>query len=313
MDLARSTRAACMLAALLTTMTWAAEAQAGPWVKDPGQLYAKAGGSAFESDLVFDVDGELVDPGFTFSNRSINLYAEAGILPRVGLTLNLPVHFSTNELSERVRVRNQGAGDLDVGLQAQIKESGACPVSAHLIGRAPLYSGIVSDGSTPGTSGIAPSDDDPNGLALRYAPALGDGSVDVTGLVSVGCSLYPLPAWVTVEAGPQLRFRGFGDGVRWAADAGAFVWPERLALTVRVEGQQRLQTDNPRPTKNFIALGGGVILNLAAGFALEANGSYIPTGAFVARGWNVGAGVSFTGTVLKDPFTSASADQSAEE
>ena len=92
--------------------------------------------------------------------------------------------------------------------------------------------------------------------------------------------------------------RGFGNGWIWAADAGIFVWPERVALTARASGQHRFSDDNERPTKSFVALGGGAIVRLPANLALEANASYVPGGAFVAPGWTIGAGISYNGSIL---------------
>jgi hypothetical protein len=277
-------------------------AMAGPWVKEAGDIYVKAAASTFSSDTAYDVNGDQVDPGFTYSNRSYTLYGEAGLGKRLALTFNLPLLFSVNELSERVRVRNNGLGDLDLGLQAAIWRRGACPVSGKLTGRVPLYSGVVSDGSTPGAQGLEPAEDDPQGLAVRFAPALGDGSIDITPTLQAGCSLYPIPAWVSVEAGPQFRLRGFGNGWIWATDAGIFVWPDRVALTARASGQHRFSSDNPRPTKSFVALGGGAIVRLPANLAFEANVSYVPGGAFVAPGWTFGAGVSFNGSILPSQY-----------
>lgn len=275
-------------------------ALAGPWVKSTGELYAKLSASTFSSDTAYDVSGAQVDPGFVYSNRSYTLYAEAGLTQRLALTLNLPMIFSVNELNERVRVKNNGLGDLDLGAQFAIRDQGACPVSAKLTARVPLYQGIVSDGSTPGAAGGEPAPDDPQGLAVRFAPALGDGSIDVTPTISAGCSLYPFPGWVSAEVGPSLRLRGFGDGWVWSADVGAFVWPERVALTARAAGQHRFTEANDRPTKSFVTLGAGLIVRLPANLALEAGASYVPQGAFVAPGvtWNLG--VSFNGALF-DP------------
>jgi hypothetical protein len=290
------------LSLVLFAITMPATALAGPWVKPAGDVYVKAAASTFSSDTAYDVDGEQIDPGFTYSNRSYTLYGEAGLGKRLAFTFNLPLLFSENTLSERVRVKNSGLGDLDLGLQAAIWRKGACPVSGKLTGRVPLYSGVVSDGSTPGAQGLEPSDDDPQGLAVRFAPALGDGSIDITPTLQAGCSLYPIPAWVSVETGPMIRLRGFGDGWIWAADAGIFVWPERVALTARASGQHRFAAENPRPTKSFIALGGGAIVRLPANLALEANVSYVPGGAFVAPGWTFGAGISFNGSILPSSY-----------
>lgn len=271
-------------------------ASAGPWVKEPGQTYIKVAGGMFASDKVFDLQGNLTDPDYAYSHQAVSTYAEIGIFPSVALNFSVPFLMSTNELSEHVRYNRWGAGDLDFAVQYSLKD-GACAASVAPGARIPLYDGTVSQGDTVSTASQGAS-----GTAARYTPALGDGSVDLTAIGAFGCSLHPFPGWVGAQAGPRFRLNGFGDSIDYALDAGAFVWPERLALTARVGGVQRLSSGNERPTKSYVTVGGGLILNAWKGFALEAGASYIPWGAFVSRGWSATVGLSFTGEVFSNPY-----------
>lgn len=283
-------------AALLVALPMAPRAaSAGPWVKEPGSSYVKLAGGVFSSDKAFDRQGNLVDPNYAYSHQAVSTYAEIGIFPSVALQFSVPFLSSTNELNERTRYKRWGAGDLDLAVQISLKD-GPCAASIAPGARIPLYEGTVGADATASTMGQGATG------VERYTPALGDGSVDLVAIGSVGCSLYPVPAWVTAQAGPRIRLSGFGDGVDYAVDGGIFVWPERLALTARVGGVQRFGDGNERPTKSYLTVGGGVILNVWNGFALEGGASYIPVGAFVSQGWSANVGLSFTGEVFSNPY-----------
>ncbi len=289
----RQTRRLGLALVVLVLVAAPAAAIAGPWVKEPGESYMKLSGGLFNSDRVFDVNGELNDTAYTYSHRSVRAYGEVGVFPSVALNFSVPFIASTNTLNERVRYNRWGPGDLDLAVQVRLLE-GPCAASIAPGARIPLYDEMVGEGGVNVASGTSAS--------RRYVPALGDGSVDLVATGAFGCSLHPLPAWIGVQAGPRLRMNGFGESLDYAVDAGYFVWPERLALTGRVGGVQRLSADNERPTKSFLSVSGGLLLNIYAGFALEAGASYIPSGAFVARGWTADVGISFSGEVFSNPY-----------
>jgi hypothetical protein len=251
-------------------------------------------GGVFESDKLYDVAGELVELEFTYANRSVGLYTEIG----VGADLGVMVSGAFFSAANTLRLTGEdftalGGGDLDVGVQWQAWRGGGCVAAVNGWGRAPMYSGVISADAQVGTVG--------GGMLTReerYLPALGDGSYDVTVLGAFGCSLHPFPGWVSAEVGPKLRTRGFGSGGQFALDIGAFVIPERLALTFRTDGVWRWRAQNERPTKWYVTVGGGAIIPIAAGFAVELSGAYIPVGAFVAQGWSAGLGVSWSGQLF---------------
>lgn len=278
----------CALCALTST------AYAGPWVKAPGEVYAKVSGGLFDSETIFDVDGQEVSPPFVYSNTGVYTYAELGLFPRGALAISLPFLMSTNTVDERSRFNRSGFGDLDLIFQGQVYRGAACAVSGEMGLRVPLYDGVVAaDGEAPGvdTSGAA-----------RFLPLLGDGSVDVNPGFGIGCSLFPVPGWVTWENALIVRTRGFGPGVRTALGLGIFIWPDRVALTGRAELLKRFSAENQRPTKEYLNVGGGLMVRLWQGIALEASASALPWGAFIARGYSATVGVSYTGRVFANPF-----------
>ncbi|MGM0559184.1 MAG: hypothetical protein ACQEVA_22555, partial [Myxococcota bacterium] len=215
--------------------------------------------------------------------------------PRTAFQFSTSFLAAQNEINERVRYKRTGPSDLDLGLQYQILSDG-CALSASAAVRLPLYDEGVAGDTTAGplTTGST--------AANRYLPALGDGSIDLMPRAHFGCSLHPFPGWFTAMAGPRIRFNGFGDGIDYGVGAGAFVWPDRLALTARVGGTQRFSSENDSPTKSYVSVAGGLLVKVYGGLAFEADASYIPVGAFVARGWSLSAGISFTGQVFDNPY-----------
>ena len=276
----RALRGLCAAALILSLAAAATPAHAGPWVKAPGEVYAKLSAGAFEGTGLMDLDGsEIEDPEFQYSNTSFVLYAETGIAPDFGITMALPLLLSTNELSPQERASNNGLGDLELSLQYQVRRrpDEPCPVAASLFVRVPLYEGVIG-GETPGTVAGQDFGNGPEARLRQFIPALGDGSIDVAPMLSAGCGFRFVPGWFSLEAGPLFRTEGFGHGFRYAGDLGVFVWPERLGLSVRVDGQERWSQQNDRPTKRFASFSGGAFLRLWEGFSLEASGAWVPGG-----------------------------------
>lgn len=273
---------------------WSSEATAGPWVKAPGEAYLKVSGSSFSSDQVVDATGSDAVTPWVYDNQTVSTYLELGLAPRLGLNLNLPYQTASNTYSNLV-FKQAGLGDLGVGLNFAAIE-GRCPVSLSLNGSIPLYDGVIpSDAEIAGTTGGSTPEE-------RYTPMLGDGAYEIQPGVSAGCSLYPIPVWLTASISYGLRTEGFGDGVRSSFGAGGFVWPGRLALVTGVDVVQRFDNRAERPTKSYLSVYGGLLATLGWGLALEASVSHIPGGVFVAKGSTYNLGLSYTGRLFPDPF-----------
>jgi hypothetical protein len=277
----------------------ASSVRAGPWIPEPGEGYAKLSAEYFDATGVYDEQGDPSEPSYEYSHRAVRLYTDIGVAPHLGVSASVPFVIGENRRPTDdgpARYVKRGFGDLDLELQTGT-EFGALALGLAGRVRIPLYDETVSA-------------DAPNPLRFsqselrqrRFLPALGDGSVDVTPLVQVGLSLHPLPMWLTASVGPKFRFQGFGDGLQYAVGAGAFVAGDHLAVQTRVGGVQRFSDDNRRPTKSYLQVSGGPLVRVAGPLSFEAAASYIPTGAFVSKGWSVSAGVSYDGRIFPDPF-----------
>ncbi len=277
-----------------------ATAAAGPWVPEPGDGYLKLSGSYFDATGVYDREGRKLDAEYSYSHAAVRAYGEVGLAPHVGLSASVPWMRSQNaDKTSQAKYIKTGLGDLDLALQGG-KTIGNVAISVVGQVRVPLYSETIS--------AEAPSPQSLNQQELerqRYVPALGDGSVDVTARLEAGLSLHPFPGWVTVSGGPKFRFQGFGDGFEYAASAGAYLVPDRLAVTLRASGVERFSSGNERPTKRFFMMSGGPIVRIAGGFSVEATGSHLPSGAFVSEGWSANVGVSYDGSIFPNPWGSS--------
>ena len=274
-------------------------AQAGPWVPEFGEGYIKLSGSHFNATGVQSRSGDTLDPNYDYSHYAARLYADIGIAPHLGLEATVPYLVSKNTRPTddgEAQYIKRGLGDFDLALQSGTT-IGQVALSGVVRARFPLYSETISaEAPTP----TAFTEEELN--RRRFLPALGDGSNDLTLLAEVGVSLHPLPAWVTASVGPKVRFQGFGNGLQYAVTAGAFLWPDRLALQTRFGGIQRFADGHERPTKSYMQISGGPLVRIVGPVSFEATASYIPTGAFVSTGWSVSAGFSYDGRIFPNPL-----------
>lgn len=268
-------------------------ASAGPWVEPAGEGYLKVSGEYFGSQENYDVEGRAGEATPSYSHVGARTYGEVGVFRRVSLGWSLPVVSAVNRFDDGRSYRRTGLGDLDARLDVQIF-SGTCALAGEFEARVPLYSGTVGvgDSATASTS---------SGGADQFEPVLGDGSREFAPGLAFGCGV-PLPGWVTASAGPRFRFDGFADGIDWSVGAGAYVVPERLAVTLGGSGRERFAAHDPRPTKRYAKARAGILFELSRSVALEGSAGYTLDGAFVARGWSGALGVSYQGRLFPDPF-----------
>lgn len=280
-----------------TILVLALEAEAGPWVKDAGQAYVKAGYSRFAAGEYVDPTlGDSVSGGTTASTppeyvgHTHHLYAEVGLPGPLQAVVNLPFIGSRNTLGETVYV-NRAFGDADVGLAAG-HTFGSWPVSLTLSAKLPLY-----DNAELGAYGY---------LAGRF-PAIGDGQVDLQAMAAVGrgFAIGSFRGWGAVEAGYRHRTewwlgdssapdRALLDGIPWRAQLGwSPQWRDRELGWVSLEGSGLQGLAHNASTKEWAQVGGGLGARLAQGLALEAGGAWLPWARSSSTGWSVSGGVSW--------------------
>lgn len=269
-------------------------AHAGPWVPEPGEVYAKLSASYFSGTGVIDRRGNLQQPDYSYSHRSLRAYTEVGVLPHTSLIVSAPFKSARNSRGTRDFI-HRGFGNLTAAAKIGADISG-CAFAGQLQLKIPLYPERLEAGAdaTGATRGADAAD--------RFTPSLGDGSYDATLAPSFGCAIPTIRGWASAHAGPTFRSHGFGTSLTYAATVGSFIVPDRLGIKLRAGGVQRFDDGNRRPTTSYLRLSGGPLVRLAGPVYFEAVVAYIPAGAFVSRGWSISAGISFDGRLFANPF-----------
>lgn len=279
------------LALIITLATFPGTALAGGWVRPEGESYVKLAAGVFRTAGYWELDGALVDtPALEYTNRSASLYAELGVAPGVAFGFYLPFVQAQNTDVFEISYARSSLGDLDSFVQVQLLREGRFALATQVLLRVPLYQGVLTGVNTQ-TGWVSES----LPAFSEFFPAIGDGSVDVVPSLQLGVGLHPVPGWLTLEAGPRLRNRGFGATLNYSVGVGVYLWPNWLALTGRVGGWERLSKTSESPTSRLVSLGAGLALQLGLGLALEVEGYYVPEGSFVARGGGASVGLSYRG------------------
>lgn len=277
---ARRHGVAMLLASLVLVLP--SLASAGPWTKEPGQVYVKASEMLFRSDTFVAANGERVS-GTDYLALTSAVYLEAGLTKKLHFQAFMPWSFTRNEFTEiDTRYANVGLGDTILGLQITPYKLNL-PYALRLETKIPLYD----------VAGI-------EGPEANMFPALGDGQVDVTGWLSVGGSLYPKPIYFLGEIGYRHRteiFYGegsgleFGNGLTFNAQVG-YTFKERVLVAGNAGGVYSFVDD--AFTQSFVTLGPTVAVFLPKGFALEAGASPMVWSRNNSPGTTYSIGVSYS-------------------
>ena len=277
-------------AASAMTLLVGSAAHAGPWVKDPGNAYVKAGYVRFSADTFVQPDGTVAE-GLSYVGNTSHLYAEVGVAPRLQLVTNVPFVVAQNKDGEVAYINRQG-GDMDVGAEVRILGD-QVPVSLQALAKIPLYDN---------------ADLLQYGLVGANFPAMGDGQVDLTATAAVGTgfSLGSVRGWTAAEAGYRHRTewwlgdssqpdRAYVDGVTWHGQLGYSPSIEDRDLgwlSIDASGVHNLSEDEV--TKQWVQLSASTGIRVAKGFAAELGASWLPWARASSQGRSISAGVSWS-------------------
>ena len=219
---------------ILAQAAIASRLEANPWTRDQGSYYVNLNYSSISATSYYgpDLGADRISLGTQYSQHSVGLYGEVGLLTRwLTLTFDATL-FRQSGLEDRGATR--GFGDMRIGLWTGI-----------LGGRFRLAGGILlgipSGDATPDADG----GDEAAQLIAATLPT-GDGETDVEGRLAFGYSFggrsnrwYILEHYVRTELGYWLRSKGFADSVTYKAEIGTRVpYPiaDRFLLILRFHG-----------------------------------------------------------------------------
>ncbi len=179
---------------------------AGAWLQAPRGGYLKLSYLAVSANQQFGFDGgrrPIVDglDDYPFADRSLLLYGEYGLSPRVTATLSLPL--KRIYVHDRLfRYHSTGLGDLGVGLRV------------HLFQDGPWV------GSTEAQFEV------PTGYHRDYQPPIGSGQLNCSARLQLGRSFYPAPFYTTAMLGYRYRSDLFLSSIADSAHAGNAAHPD---------------------------------------------------------------------------------------
>jgi hypothetical protein len=260
-------------------LAWAASAQAGPWVRDPGHGYAKLGVSRFSSDAYVDPRAETA---LSYVGWQLGAYGELGVGRGVQLVAAAPWVWATNtDVASGWTFRSGGPGDATVAVVVDVPGVW-WPLSVSARARLPLV--------------------DQRTLPSAY-PAFGDPNVDVDGVVATGAGwvLRGQGFWASAEAGFRWRTPlgwGAGDyanGVPYGAQVGwkpVIAGAQRGWLGLEASGLVRLSQDVD--TRAWHQVGGNAAVQIREGVHVELTVQRVLWATASTEGWGLGLGVSHT-------------------
>lgn len=120
---------ATLVVAVLTALTSARPAAAGPWGLAPGEWYANLEAGTFTANT-FHPDGGRADTGLVVEERALRTVVEVGWKNRASLVFGVPV-MSVTRRDARVQGTATGFQDVTVGMRVHLK-NGASAVAVEL-------------------------------------------------------------------------------------------------------------------------------------------------------------------------------------
>ena len=268
------------IAAAAALLFGASTAWAGPWKVEPGEAYLELGWARLVADQLADADGNDLDiPDFT--QDELALYGAFGLGGRWTAIVRAPL-YRRSEVDGFGSA--DGVGDLQLGLQAQLWESGPWRLAAR---------GLVQ----------APTGDENAG---QSALPTGTGVWEGEAWASLGRSFgVEGRGYGFVELGHLTRGGGLVDGILFRAELGhRFGKDGRWLAAARVWGVEPYEDPADRPTASaaglgddvaYLALGPSLRWECAKGWALQAALDGAASARNVALGPTLRLGVSYSG------------------
>lgn len=208
---------------LLTSIAVGAAARADAYsgfTKDPGQLYVKLAVSTFTSNDFYDLSGRLNDRGQDFTQRSLGLYAEYGIVEGLTASANVPVVRMNAYANTDSAV---GLGDVELSLKYGFRVAGF-HLSASVSPELPLGDSDATVTTESGLNLVLPTGDGEFNVWTRLAVSRPFGVVAW------------MDGWASAGIGYNLRTEGFADQIGYGGELGFRLF-ERAYLQFRVRGQ----------------------------------------------------------------------------
>lgn len=250
-------------------------ADAGPWNRRAGGVYAKLGYNHLRATELATPAGEVVGiPAYVKDEAT--LYAEYGLSDRFTAVVDL-IGYRWSEIEGFESAG--GIGDLRLALQWQLAQRGASVFALRGTVQAPTGDETKGDGLLPTGSGVW------------------EGDI----VASAGVSLWGGRGWAQAGLGPQFRGGGLRDGFVYDAQVGGRLFGPVLLL-FNVRGVQPWNTQPGHASTvspagfgdgvTYLAWGPGLIVDVARGVALQLDVDGATNVRNIAKGPTVRFGLS---------------------
>ncbi|CAN5536277.1 hypothetical protein BH10BAC6_BH10BAC6_02050 [soil metagenome] len=181
----------------------------GGWIKKPGEGFVQVSGQTLSTSSAYDLQGvkTTTEP---FTNRSINLYGEVGILPDLMAVVGMPMYRSSAFASQSSA---SGIGDVVLGVRCGILTED-WPVAAGLTFELPTGNAKATDG-------------------VHRLPT-GDEELNAWLNVGISHSFWPTSAYVMADVGYNVRGLAVSSFIQ-QFDGGKFTNQYRLFVKAGYE------------------------------------------------------------------------------
>lgn len=269
-------------AVLAVLSLWPGFVFAGAWTQPQGSYYAKAAILWLNSTESLDEGGSRVDRlgSGQLRDLTVSTYAEYGLTDRLTLVTSAPY----KRLEDRRTFAGQGVaiervrrlGDLDLRLRWLWRQQ-------------PLVTSVAIGAKIPLGYDV---DDD-----TRVPP--GTGQIDADIRLLFGYSLYPVPAYVTGEAGYRTRGGVFSDETFFSLESGytaGRLLLKGFATVIRTRGSCSTGAQGDLiGNQNLLKLSPGAIYRVSPQAELSLELIHVASGCNTAVGNSFVIGVAFKG------------------
>lgn len=286
------------------------EARSQAWSRDSGKVYVKLAYGTSTASEQYSFDGRIKDYADNvtenaFFDRSVYLYGELGLTPKLTLVAGLP-YKRVIVRDAAFRYRTFALGDAQIGARYSLNsvlglEGGAEAVAANASLSLPL------------------------GYSRNLTPSAGSGQINADLNLSYGHSFYPLPVYAQAALGYRYRSNIYAlstavycqEGVNKDCFAdtkptyddelfGGVEGGVTVASRVLLQGIARFnwsvtQPDvgfsvaNPIPTKQrFLKLGGGIGVAAFQGLGISGQFFFTPFGRNTINSVDLFLGIDYT-------------------
>lgn len=214
-------------------------AHAGAWTKTQNSFFAKVALTTLSTNEFHTRDGDNISTA-DFHTWSFNLYGEYGILDRLTGIIRFPfVRSAGFETTQSFT----GAGDLGLGIKYGL-----------ISGSTPLAIGLGVEFPTGNENGSGELKSTPEGFVRLPT---GDGELNTRLDLYVSHSFHPAPAYVSLDAGYNIRTEGFTDEYLVILQGG-YKLIEKLWVQASLKATGPVSTPDP-------SLAGGAALGFGEG------------------------------------------------